>query len=265
MSDEFESAERVQDAQGRQYHIGLAPGEVAPWILTVGDPARAERLSKRLDKVRVERRNREFVTFTGEHQGLPLTVMATGIGCDNTEIAVIELCQIVENPCFIRVGTCGALQKDMNIEDLVVSTGSVRLENTSTWFVHEGFPAVAHYEVVSALVAAAKASGHAWHVGLTATGSGFYGAQGRRGSGFEPRFPDLPDQLAAMGVKNLEMETSTLFTLCAMRSFRAGAVCAVFANRPHNRFIDPQHKSRAEDRAIEVALEAFHALANASH
>ena len=97
----------------------------------------------------------------------------------------------------------------------------------------------------------------------TATASGFYGAQGREGLGFPPRWPDLPDQLAAMGVKNLEMETSTLFTLTAMRGYRAGAVCTVFANRPADRFIDSDAKIPAEDRAIGVALEAFHALANA--
>ena len=261
MSDEtFESAERVQDTEGRQYHIGLAPGEVAPWILTCGDPARADRVAKRFDSVRLTKRNREYVTHTGVWNGHPLTVMATGIGCDNTEIAVVELCQIVDDPTFIRVGTCGALQVGMEIEDVVVSTGAVRLENTSTYFVHEGFPALAHHRVVAALEDAAVASGAPHHVGITACAPGFYGAQGRRGSGFEPRFPDLPEQLARMGVKNLEMETSTLFTLAAMKGLRAGAVCTVFANRPENRFIDPDRKIPAEDRAIDVALAAFERL-----
>ena len=260
MSDAFESAERVQDAEGRQYHIGLAPGEVEPLIMTCGDPARAERIAKRFDRVRVERRNREYVTFTGAYKGMPLSVMATGIGCDNTEIATIELAQIVENPTFLRVGTCGGLQDDMDLEDLVISTSSCRLENTSTFFVHEGFPAVAHYEVVGALVASARKLGKTHHVGITATGSGFYGAQGREGLGFPPRDPDLPDKLARMGVKNLEMETSTLFTLCAMRGFRAGAVCTVFANRPQNRFIAKDRKVPAEDSAIETALLALEIL-----
>lgn len=259
MSD-FESAERVQDADGRQYHIGLAPGEAAQRIVTCGDPARAERIAERFDSVRLTRRNREFVSHTGELGGRPITVMATGIGCDNTEIAVVELCQIVEHPTFIRVGTCGALQADMEVEDLVISTGAVRLENTSTYFVHEGFPALAHHEVIAALERAAEQSGARFHVGITACAPGFYGAQGRRGSGFEPRFPDLPEQLAAMGVKNLEMETSTLFTLTAMKGLRAGAVCTVFANRPTNRFISPARKVPAEDAAIEVALGAFASL-----
>ena len=258
----WRSAEKVEDAAGRQYHIGLAPGEVERFILTCGDPARAERIAKNFfDSVRLERRNREFVTFTGTYRGIPLTVIATGIGCDNTEIATIELAQIVERPTFIRVGTSGALQDDIALGDLIISTGSVRLENTSTWFVHEGFPAVAHYEIVGALVGAAKALRAPHHIGITATGSGFYGAQGRRGSGFEPRFPDLVGELSRMGVKNLEMETSTLFTLCAMRGFRAGAVCTAFANRRENVFIAPDQKIAAEDRAILCGLKAFESLA----
>ena len=258
----FVSAERVEDGDRRQYHIGLAPGEVERSILLVGDPARAERVARRMSKVRVEKRHREFVTFTGRIDDLELSVMATGIGCDNTEIAVVELSQIVSSPCFIRAGTCGALQKDMKLEDLVISTGALRLENTSTYFVHEGFPAVAHWQVVAALVAAAEEGRRRHHVGITATAPGFYGAQGRRDSGFEPRFPDLPDQLARMGVKNLEMETSTLFTLSAMRGFRAGAVCTVFANRPKNRFIAPDRKIAAEEACLDVAIAALGRLSS---
>ncbi len=254
---EFESAEVVQDADGRQYHIGLTAKEVNRFVLTCGDPARAERIATRFDRVDHTVRNREYVTFSGEYLGVPLTVMATGMGPDNTEIAVIELCQLIKDPVFIRVGTCGGLQPDMEIEDLVISTGSLRLENTSTFFVHEGFPAVAHFEMVSVLKAAGEKLKKRLHVGITATAPGFYGAQGREGIGFPPRWPDLPDQLARMGVKNMEMETSAHFTLCAMRGFRAGAACTVFANRPKNEFIDSGRKKAAEDSAIDVALSAF--------
>ena len=254
---EFESVEKVQDGDGRQYHIGLAPGEVAPFVLTVGDSARARRISKLFSRIDHEIANREYLSFSGVCRGMPLTVMATGMGPDNTEIAVVELAQIVDDPCIIRVGTCGALQQGMELADLVVSTGSVRLENTTSFFVHEGFPALAHYEVVQALVDAAKNLGMRHHVGITATAPGFYGAQGRAGLGFPPRYPDLPEQLAKMGVKNMEMETSALFTLCALRGFRSGAVCTVFANRPKNIFIAQEQKIAAEDSAIETALAAF--------
>lgn len=260
MSGDFDSAENVQDSGGRQYHIGLAPREVAPNILTCGDPARARRIADKFDHVQLERVNREFTTFTGEYRGFPLTVMATGIGCDNTEIAVVELSQLVDNPTFIRVGTCGALQRGIKVEDLVISTGSCRLENTSTWFVHEGYPAVADWRVVAALVDAAERLDKTWHAGITATAPGFYGAQGREIPGFPPRHPEITEDLARMGVKNLEMETSTLFTLCAMRGFRSGAVCTVFAQRPDNVFIASDRKIHAEDSAIDTALLAMENL-----
>ena len=258
--NEYHSAERVQDSEGRQYHIGLAPGEVAPHILLAGDPARARRCAERFDQIDGEWANREYVTITGVHKGLPISVMATGIGCDNTEIALVELSALLEDATLIRIGTCGALQPDIGIGDLVVSWGSVRLENTSLQYVPEGYPAVAHPDVIQALRKAAGELGYPNHFGLTATASGFYGAQGRTVDHFPPRNPDLPDQLAAVGVKNLEMETSTLLTLATMRGFRAGAVCTVFADRGANKFVSPAQKLEYEGRVIDCGLAALHHL-----
>lgn len=244
---------------GRQYHIGLKAGEVAPYVLLAGDPARARRTAERFDRVRVERVNREFVAFTGLYRGLPLTVLSTGIGPDNMEIAVIELAQIVKNPTLLRIGSCGALRRDIGLGEMVVSTGAVRLENTSTWFVPEGYPCVAHYELVLAQARACEDLGERYHLGLTASAPGFYGAQGRRVPGFEPRF-DVPAELAKVNVLNLEMEVSALLTLAGVAGLRAGAVCTVFANRPANRFIDADAKHRAEDRLIAVGLRTFEVL-----
>ncbi|MCP4298819.1 MAG: nucleoside phosphorylase [Proteobacteria bacterium] len=97
----------------RQYHIGTSPGEVADYILFCGDPDRAERTAAKFDRIELENRNREYVLITGLYKGERLTVCATGMGCDNTEIAMVELNQCVENPTFLRIGTCGALQPGM--------------------------------------------------------------------------------------------------------------------------------------------------------
>ena len=261
MSETFESAEVVRDSEGRQYHIGVAPGEVAPYVLLCGDPARAERVARSFDEVVHDRRNREYVTLTGIYRGIELSVMATGIGCDNTEIAVVELSQIRDDLTLLRVGSCGGLQPEIELGDLVVSTGAVRLENTSTWFVEEGYPAVAHHEVVMALLESVASLEYSHHAGLTATASGFYGGQGRSVPGFPPRRPDLEKDLGRMGVKNFEMECSTLFTLSSVRGLRAGAVCAVYANRHANRFIDTDAKELAEGRAIDAGLGAIENLA----
>ena len=248
-------------SRGRQYHLGVAPGDVAPIVVLVGDPARAERVARRFSKRRGEWRHREYVTITGRYKGLDLTVTGTGIGPDNMEIAVVELSQTRKGLTFIRVGSCGALQPEIALGDLVVSTAAVRLENTSSFFVPEGFPAVADFDVTRALVESCRAAKSRHHVGITASAPGFYGAQSRHVPGFAPRFPDLPGGLAKLGVKNLEMEVSALFTLAAISGQRAGAVCAVFAQRPKNLFADDTQKAAAEARAIEAGLGAMAKLA----
>jgi uridine phosphorylase len=258
---EFESAEIVRTPEGRQYHIGLAPGEVAPFCILVGDPARAGKVAKRFDSVGLERRSREYVTLTGAYRGTPLTVMATGIGCDNTEIAIVEYCQLIERPTFIRCGSSGALQPEIALGDLVISTASVRLDNTTSYFVTDGYPAAAHHEATLALIEACEAERLPYHVGITASAPGFYGAQGRNVPGFPPRFPDLPRELERQRVANFEMETSALFVLSSLCGARAGAVCAVYANRHANRFIDTETKDAAEARAIAAALRAVEVLA----
>ena len=254
---EFRSSEIVQDETGRQYHIGLRPDDISDKIILVGDPDRARRVADLFESVRVSRQNREYVTFTGTYKGLELTVMATGIGCDNTEIAVVELCQLKFPVTIIRCGSCGALQSDIEIEDLVISSGSVRLENTSTFFVEPGYPAVASHEVILALLKSAANEKLPHHFGMTATAPGFYGAQGRHIPGFPAKDEALMDRLTKQGIKNFEMESSTLFTLASLRGFRAGTICAVFASRPRDRLIDPVKKGKAELRAIKTALGAF--------
>lgn len=254
------NSEIVEDSEKRQYHIGLSPGEVANTVILVGDPSRAEKVAQHFESVSVHKINREFNTFTGMYKGKPLTVMATGIGPSNIEIVVIELSRIFEKsteiPTLIRVGSCGSLQEDIAVGDLVISTASVRLEDTSTYFVEPSYPAVASYEVITALVTSAEKNKVTYHVGITATGSGFYGAQGRELEQFPIRNPQLQERLAKQNVLNFEMESSALFTFASLAKFRAGTVCAVYANRPKKNFIDMKSKEQAEKRAILTGLKA---------
>jgi uridine phosphorylase len=194
-SGQITAADKVEDGAGRQYHLNVAPGDVASYVLLAGDPARAEKTAQLFDTIEFETKNREFVTFTGSIDGDQYSVISTGIGTDNTEIVIIELCNVVENPTIIRIGSCGSLQEEAGLGTLVISSGAVRLENTSLFFVTEGYPAIAAPEVVLALVETAETMKSPYTVGLTASASGFYGAQGREIPGFPVRFPDLPDQL----------------------------------------------------------------------
>ncbi len=245
----------------RQYHIGLGPGELAEYILLPGDPDRTARIATRLESIELERRNREFATVTGTYRGQRISVISTGIGTDNVEIVVAEILAITERPTFIRVGSCGALQPEIGLGDLVISSGAVRLEATTSFFVQDGYPAVADYEAVAALVEAASRLGHRAHVGVTATAPGFFGAQGRPIPQLPIRYPDLAEDLARQRVLNLEMEASALLVLAGLARCRAGVVCAVYAQRTTGSFVAGDDKTRAEAACVETGLEGLTILA----
>ena len=145
--------------------------------------------------------------------------------------------------------------------ELVISTAAVRLESTTHYFVHEGYPAVADYAAVAALVEAAERLGHRAHLGLTATAPGFYGAQGRPIPQLPIRFPDLAAEMAAQGVLNFEMEASALLVLATLARCRAGVVCAAYAQRRTGAFVQGEAKERAEAACIDTGLEALCLLA----
>ena len=221
----------------RQYHIGLGPGELAEYILLPGDPdrRREDRVALRLHRARAPSPGVRLGA-TGIYRGQRVSVVSTGIGTDNVEIVVAEILAITERPTFIRVGSCGALQPEMDLGDLVISTGAVRLESTTSWFVHDGYPAVADYEAVVALIEAAERLGHRYHVGITATAPGFFGAQGRPIPQLPIRYPDLAEEMARQRVMNFEMEASALLVLAGLARCRAGVVCAVYA-QAHDRAV----------------------------
>jgi len=245
----------------RQYHIGLGPGDLAEYILLPGDPDRATRIGSRFDTIELEHRHREFATVTGTYRGQRMSAVATGIGTDNVEIVVAEILAITERPTFIRVGSSGALQPEMHLGDLAITTGAVRLESTTSFFVHDGYPAVAHHEAVVALIEAAERLGHRYHVGVTATAPGFFGAQGRPIPQLPIRYPDLAEDMARQRVMNFEMEASALLVLATLARCRAGVVCAVYANRTTGEFVTGDVKDAAEAACVETGLESLRILA----
>ncbi|MBL0690874.1 MAG: nucleoside phosphorylase [SAR324 cluster bacterium] len=256
----YQSAQKLKDKTGRQYHLAVAPQEVAPYILLCGDPARAEKTAQFFDKIHYEKRHREYVTYTGVYNESPISVVATGIGCDNTEIAIVELSQCVAKPTFLRIGTCGALQPNIKLGDIIISTAAMRFENTSSWFAPIEYPAVAHYQIIQMALTSAISMGIKHHEGITATCSGFYGAQERTAGGYEPWQTGLIDKLSKLGVVNMEMEASTLFVLAGIKSFRAGAICTAYANRKKDIFIDPSEADKAEQNLIKLGLRIMHSL-----
>jgi uridine phosphorylase len=246
----------------RQYHIDLGPGELAEYILLPGDQDRTAKIATRLDSIELEHRNREFASVTGIYKGLRISIVSTGIGTDNVEIVMAEILAITERPTFIRVGSSGGLQPETRSGDLCITSGAVRLETTTSWFVSDGYPAVADYEAVCALIEAADRLGHRYHVGITATAPGFFGAQGRPIPQLPIRYPDLAADMARQRVMNFEMEASALLVLAGLARCRAGVVCAVFAERTTGDFPTGDAKQAAESACVETGLEALRILAD---
>lgn len=245
----------------RPYHIDVGPGDLADYILLPGDQDRVEFVASHLDNVELRHRHREFATVTGTYRGVRVSCVSTGIGTDNVEIVISEILSITQQPTFIRIGSSGGLQPGMEIGDLVISTGSLRLETTTSWFVHEGYPAVAHYEAVLALEEAATRLGYRHHLGLTATAPGFYGAQGRPIPQLPIRYPDLAEEMARQGILNFEMEASALLVLAGLGGSRAGVVCVVYANRQTGQFAEGEARIKAEAAVVETGLESLLVLA----
>jgi len=290
---------------GRVYHLRLLKKQLARNIIVCGDPDRVDLVAEYFDPGSLTHsgQNREFSVRTGAYKGRPVTVIGTGIGTDNMEIALIEAYVLNEfNPdtntreeksgglTVIRVGTCGTPHRDIKVGSLAISAYAVGLDATGLFYdlpagrlqettrliekeaekiIEAVVPETARFkgrifpyaseaspEVAAALVRQARGD----HVaGITLTAPGFFAPQGRAVTGLPPTAPGLLDGLAALRVQgwrvvNIEMETSLLFHLAQLMDYRAGAVCAVIANRSSGEFLD-QHEP-AVRRAVTTALEA---------
>ncbi len=253
----LKSASVPVDEAGMQYHLMVKPGDVSRYVLLPGDPGRVLRIAKYWDKKWKVAEHREYLTYSGKYKGVFISATSTGIGAPSTAIAIEELAR-VGSDTFIRVGTTGALRRDIGVGDLIISTGAVRLEGTSKQYVIPEYPAIADLTVTLALVAAAEELGVKYHLGLTASSDSFYVGQERPGyRGYLPPFQKgLVSFLKSVNVLNFEMEAATIFTLANVYGLRAGSVCAAIANRETEEFIVD---AGVED-AIRVANEAVKIL-----
>jgi uridine phosphorylase len=136
-------------SDGVAYHIGVQVEDLASQLILVGDPARAELVAARFDAVHTRRQHREYVTLTGTYQGLPVSVMGTGIGTDNVEIALVEAWSLLAfdaDTCtrladaprmtVIRVGTSGGVQPDVDPGTAAIATYAVGLDSTGLYYEH---------------------------------------------------------------------------------------------------------------------------------
>src|ERR1700747_1536703 len=134
----------------KKYHIGLGPGDVGEYVLVPGDPFRTPLIAKHLEGAREVAFSREYRTFTGTVDGVPVSAMSTGMGGPSVAIGIEELHELGVHT-ILRVGTCGALQPGVKMGDLVIALAAVRSEGTSDGYVPREYPAVASLDMINAL------------------------------------------------------------------------------------------------------------------
>lgn len=249
------------------YHLDLddARLEGARIALLPGDPGRVAAIASTAPIAggREIACKREYRSWIGAIGGVKVLVTSTGIGGPSASIAIDELAQLGVTT-FIRVGTTGTIQPHVNVGDVVVTTGAVRLDGASTHYAPIEYPAVAHHEVVAALVAAARASGVPFHAGVTCTCDTFYPGQERYDSftGYVPRrFQGATEEWRRLQVLNYEMEAATLLTLTSAMGLRGGCAAGVVVNRTRSESITRADLELGEANAVRVAVEAAALLA----
>lgn len=239
----------------RQFHINCAPGEVGRYCLLPGDPGRCEAIARYFDHpVRVAA-NREFVTYTGGLLGERVSVTSTGIGGPSASIAMEELVNLGADT-FIRVGTCGGIRLDVTSGDIIIATGAVRMEGTSREYAPIEFPAVPHYEALTALVDAAKASGRRWHAGVVQCKDSFYGQHSPERMPVVGELQAKWEAWKRLGVLASEMESAALFTVAAARGVRCGSAFHVIWNQERNAAGLDQIRDEDTEAVVRLGVEA---------
>ena len=228
-----------------QPHIMCGIGDVARYVLLSGDPKRVERIAAFFDDSVKVGDYRGFVTYTGSVEGIEVSACSTGIGCPSAAIVVEELAKIGAET-LIRVGTTGSLQAVVEVGDIVIASAAARADGTSRSYVPIEYPAIADFNVATALFQAAQESRRKVHFGTVLTSDAFYSDLGnlKRWSRFN--------------VLSVEMERSAIFTLAKLRKLDAGAILAVdskpLMGRKKGEF-EPGQKTGELDDSVQKAIE----------
>ncbi|MCL1865883.1 MAG: uridine phosphorylase [Oscillospiraceae bacterium] len=247
-----------------QFHLHTTADQLGKYVILPGDPGRVEKIAQFLDNPKHIATNREYVTYTGSLCGTPVSVCSTGIGGPSAAIAVEEL---IRCGChtFIRVGTSGGMNLKVTGGDLIISSAAIRGDGTSAEYLTPDYPAVADFEVVTALSQSADGlctdeDGNRFHIGVTQSKDSFYGE-------IEPENMPMSDYLlnrwsayVKSGCLASEMEAATLFSVALVRGVRAGAVLTALWNVERSKAGLPDKVCESSERAIKCAVGALRIL-----
>lgn len=247
------------EGSGKQYHTQVGPGDVGRYVILPGDPKRCEKIARHFDNPRLVADSREYVTYTGTLEGVPVSVTSTGIGGPSAAIAIEELSKVGADT-FLRVGTCGGMQENVCGGDIVIASGAIRMEGTSREYAPIEYPAVADVDVLNALIAAAKKKGITYHAGVVQCKDSFFG---QHEPGVMPVSYELENKWEAwlrMGCLASEMESAALFIAGSFLRVRVGSCFLVVANQERAKKGLPNEQVHDTELAIVTAVEALRVL-----
>lgn len=226
--------------------LGLKQDALGPYALIPGPKERSELLLKLLDNPQKNFTFLDYEMHTGRLEGKRVTVGNGGRFAPDTAITTEILCGAGAET-LIRVGSCGSLQENVKIGDLVIVTGALRGDGTSRYYVAENFSTVAHGNIVKALKQAADELKLRYHLGWIFTTDALF-----------QETPALIQQLNEQKITSIDMVTSTFLTVAQVRGKKAGAVLAVSDECLHGKygFRDPAF-FEAEQKTIETAHRAL--------
>ncbi len=228
-------------------HISAAKGDFAPSILLPGDPLRAKHIADNfLDDARPVNEVRNMLGYTGSYQGVPVSVMGTGMGIPSASIYATELITEYGVERLIRVGSCGGILSSVEIRDVILAIGACTDSGVNR--VRYGgldFAATADFALLRAAAEAAAAKGIEVKVGNVHSADLFYNPD-----------PEAFDRMEAMGVLAVEMEAAGLYGVAAEKGARALTIVTVSDHVRTGASTTPEEREQTFNEMMEIALEA---------
>ena len=246
----------------KQFHIACAQGDIGRYCILPGDPGRVPAIAALFDDAKQIAYNREFNVWTGTLLGEKVTACSTGIGGPSASIAMEELHKCGADT-FIRTGTCGGIDLNVQSGDVVVATGAIRYEHTSREYAPIEFPAVADFQVTNALVEATKKLGFPLHTGIVQCKDSFYGQHDPAASPVYYELQQKWESWKRLGVLASEMESAALFVVAAALGCRCGSCFHVVWNQEREAAGLDQVESHDLTAALDVGIEAVKLLIQA--
>ena len=229
------------------FHIGAKKGEIAPTVLMPGDPYRAKWAAETfLTDAKCVNQVRGMLGFTGTWQGHPVTIQGSGMGMPSLSIYANELIRDYDAQTLIRIGSCGGMQPQVKIRDVIIAMTASTLNSPSTGMFRDlNFAPSANYSLLAAAVAAAKDIGVTPHVGGIYSSDVFYDER-----------PDLNEQMTRHGILAVEMEAAELYTLALRYGRRALAVLTVSDHLQTGEALPAEDRERSFGEMVQIALHA---------